>query len=387
MEIGYMYDFEAYPPRGGNHVHAMELTQGFIREGHSVHVVGDPTMPGVTCFGADEKALREFIESIDVLYVRIDARYTRFWEELRICFSMLNGLPVVWEINSPANEALAYSWLGGRSVMVREGPVRRLKRFIHAAMKVPGIYLEEVFRKKLARKVSAAVCVSASLSRYAAEDLSIRDALTLPNGGQLMTESEIRRRRENRHFEGFTVLYTGSAMYPWQGLDYLAEVITLAQVEVPDICFVLAVNQRVPDLPETDNVIVLEHLNRDEILDTICSSDACVSLHPEYPWSRYGFHNSPMKMFEYMACMRPVVTSNHGQMSEIINDGRDGLLTGNTPAEILSKLCYLRDNPDHAENIGRAAWQRVQSELNWQHNTRQTIKVFENAIECVKCVK
>jgi len=297
---------------------------------------------------------------------------------------LIGDLPVVWEINSPANEALAYSWLGGKSNAIKESYFKKSKRFIHATKKIPGIYLEERFRKKMAKNVSAAICVSKALGKYASDALGIPEVLVLPNGGQLMSEDEIRQRREREQLDGFTVLYSGSAMYPWQGLNYLSEVIKLALKEAPDISFVLAVNQRVPDLPTTDNVVILEHLDREKILDAICASDACVSLHPEYPWSKYGFHNSTMKLFEYMACMRPVVTSNHGQMSDIMRDEKDGLLTENDPVSILSRLCYIKDNPVQAADIGKQAWQRVQSEFNWQNNTRKTLKAFERAIEHVE---
>ena len=115
-----MYNFEAYPPRGGNHVHAMELALGFTRCGHSVFTVDDPTMPGVTNFDSKAEGLRAFVECIDILYIRVDARFLMHWDALKNCMKMIDEKPVVWEINSPANEALAYSWLSGKSISVKE---------------------------------------------------------------------------------------------------------------------------------------------------------------------------------------------------------------------------------------------------------------------------
>lgn len=384
MRIGYLYDFEAYPPRGGNHVHAMELTQGFLHSGHSVAVVDDPSMPGVINYKSSPAELQQFIESIDVLYVRIDARFTRCWDVLIECTKMAAGRPIIWEINAPANEAQAYSWLSGRLPAMyskKEGVIRRMRRWFHAFRKYPGILLEERFRQRLAKSVSCAICVSTALGRYATDKLGIIDVMVLPNGGPLISEEEINLRRKRRARHGFTVLYSGSAIYPWQGLDYLSQVITLAKREAPDLVFVLAVNQRHTVLPESDNIVILEGLDRDQVLDAICSADACVSLHPEYIWSEYNFHNSPMKLFEYMACMRPVVTSGHGQMNEIIRDGEDGLLCENNPQDILRKLLFLRDNPERAFEIGRRGWERVQSEFNWQRNVKATLQVFHQALK------
>lgn len=378
-----MYDFEAYPPRGGNHLHVTELTQGFVQAGLSVSVVDDPTMPGVQNFSNSPTDLQRFLKNIDVLYVRIDARFTRHWKVLTRCMKSDCACPVVWEINSPANEGLAYSWLGRRMTAISgsEGIVSRLRRVFHALRKLPGISLEERHRRQLAQRVSCAICVSTALGKYATEELGIDDVLVLPNGGPLLTEEEIRQRRNRRKHSGFTVLYSGSAMYPWQGLDYLSRVIALAEQEVPDMTFVLAVNKSIPGLPTSSNVLVLEHLDREQMLDTVCGSDACVSLHPEYPWSKYNFHNSPLKLFEYMACMRPSVASNHGQMREIINNGVDGLLCENSPQDILDKLQYLRDHPDRAADIGRKAWERVQADFNWPRNVRETLHVFDRVVK------
>ena len=69
MRIGYLYDLQAYPPRGGNHRHVLELVQGFLAAGHSVLVVDDPTMPGVKNFDVTTSGIQLFSREIDVLYV------------------------------------------------------------------------------------------------------------------------------------------------------------------------------------------------------------------------------------------------------------------------------------------------------------------------------
>lgn len=386
MRIGYLYDLQAYPPRGGNHVHVLELIQGFLEHGHSVCVVSDPTMPGVTTYGDSTVDLQRFVNEIDVLYVRIDARFTHRWMTLNECVSLVGNRPVVWEINAPANEALAFSWLGGKvsaSGFQKEGFIRWLRRWFHAARRLPGIAREERHRSNLAKRVSSAICVSAALRPYAIQELGISDVLILPNGGPLISEVEISQRRERRQEKGFTVLYSGSATYPWQGLDVLSRVIALAEREAPDLKFILAVNQRIPGLPTSCNVVIRERLNRDEILDAICAADACVALDPDFHWSKWGFHGSPMKLFEYMACMQPVVTSDHGQMQEILQDGNDALLCSDDPSDILSKLLSLRDNPDMAAAIGHQAWERVQSDYNWPRNVAATLNMFQRALNTV----
>jgi len=377
VRIGYMYKMHAYPPKGGNHVHALELVQGFLKRGHEVCVHEDPGMPGATNFsGSSESDLKSFVNSIDVIYIRIDARYLSEWPEVGVCMEMAGERPVVWEINAPANETLAFSWLGGRKLGARESLLKQAKRWFHAALKKPGIRREEQLRRSLASRVDTAICVSSSLRDYACGMLGISDARVLPNGGPLITEEEINKRRAERESDNFTVFYSGSAIYPWQGLDYLARVIELARNRAPDIRFVLAVNQRTEFLPTGQNVEIRQGLDREGILDAICNSDACVALHPDYPWSPYGFHNSPMKLFEYMACRTAIVTSNRGQMREVINHGINGMLVSDEPEDILDKLLELKENSTLRESVAFGAWKTINHGCSWEDNVKFTLDTF-----------
>ncbi|MDX1559709.1 MAG: glycosyltransferase family 4 protein [Marinobacter sp.] len=382
MKIGYMYKMHAYPPKGGNHVHALELVQGFLKAGHQVCVLDDPTMPGVSNFsGNSEGELRTFIDNIDVLYIRIDARYLGDWPEVGACMELAGDRPVVWEINAPANETLAFSWLGGRRLDVQESWLKRLRRWFHASRKMPGIKKEESLRRNLAKRVDSAICVSTALKGYAVETLGIADTIVLPNGGPLISEEEIDLRRQKRTSDRFTVFYSGSAIYPWQGLDYFAAAIRLAEEKAPDIRFLLAVNQYSDSLPSGSHVEVVQGLNREEILDAICSADACVALHPEYFWSPYRFHGSPMKMFEYMACGTAVVASDRGQMAELIKHGSNGLLCSDSPDDILDQLIRLRDDPDLARRVGTAGREMIQQSRSWSDNVSASLNIFKRLLE------
>ncbi|MEP1216120.1 MAG: glycosyltransferase [Marinobacter sp.] len=383
MKIGYLYDLQAYPPKGGNHIHVFELIRGFVDSGHNVAVLGDPTMPDVQNFdGEGDASVSAFVAFCDVIYARVDSRSLESWRHLRKAMEEADSsVPVVWEINSPADENLAFSWLGGRQAGQSESWFRWVRRWFHAARQAPGIRREERFRKKLAQRVDAAVCVSSSMGRYAGNKLGIGQVVVAPNGGPLVSEEEIIRRRKNRENDKFTVFYSGSAIYPWQGLDLLAAAIELAKTEAPDIRFVLAVNQRSDNLPQGDNVVIKEKIPRDEVLNEICRADVCIALHPDWYWTPHGVHGSPTKLWEYMACMTPVVTSNRGQMAELVQHEKNGLLTSDEPADILAQIMKLRDDSGLAMAVGRAGWELVQEKLNWPNVARETLDTFHRSIQ------
>ena len=87
-----------------------------------------------------------------------------------------------------------------------------------------------------------------------------------------------------------------------------------------------------------------------------------------------------MKLFEYLACMRPVVTSNHGQMKEVINDGVNGLLCTNDAKDILEKIVSLKDDPALAATLGRNGWECIRQEFSWRCNVEKTLALFEKIL-------
>ncbi len=382
MKIGYIYDLQIVPPKGGNHVHALELVNGFLDSGHQVGVLGDPTVAATLNFDESKSGLDSLIEWLDILYVRVDARLFSDWEAINYCSSVIKNKPVVWEINAPANETYAYSYYGGLMHWDRkQEPVfKQFKRRVHALKKLPGVWKEEHLRKKLAKKADAAVCVSKALASYSSKGLGIQNSQVLPNGGPFLSQQEIESRRAGREKSEFRVLYSGSAIYPWQGLNFLVEAIKLAEVEMPDVQFVLAINQLVDDLPDGQNVEIKVGLNRDSILDEICQADLCVAIHPEYFWSRWKFHGSPMKMFEYMGCGTAVLASNIGQMRDLLTHGKDGFLTENNPRSILNTIAKAKEDEELLAMIAMNGWEQVQNSMSWEKNVKKTLELFESLL-------
>ena len=52
------------------------------------------------------------------------------------------------------------------------------------------------------------------------------------NGEPIVTEEEIVSRRARRRDKGFKVLYTGSAIYTWQAIEYLIRLGELTETPV-----------------------------------------------------------------------------------------------------------------------------------------------------------
>ncbi|CAN5607882.1 hypothetical protein BH23GEM9_BH23GEM9_23210 [soil metagenome] len=380
LRIGYLYPFRAHPPRGGNHLHAWQLIRAFHAAGHDVVTLGDDSIPGVRSTPATETGVAELLRTIDVLYVRVDGNDLSA-TPLIVSAMERSPVPVVWEINAAADERLAYSWLGGHRPPPRNGFGRfvdRTRRRVHAARQAGRIEAEERLRRRLARSAAAAVCVSSAVGAYAVEDLRIPSVEVIPNG----SDPELNHPGRSpvalpAHFrDRLKVLYAGSPMYPWQGFDLIARTIELHRSSGDGLAFIFLLNQRAGAVPEGDDVVVFDAVPYEQVGSHIAAADVCLSIHPEHFWDPRGFHGSPTKLFDYMACGRPVLASRVGQLAEVIRHGENGALCDNTPEDILSKLRWLAARRERLPAMGAIAREDVLIRYNWSSIATATVTLF-----------
>ena len=93
-----------------------------------------------------------------------------------------------------------------------------------------------------------------------------------------------------------------------------------------------------------------------------------------YEWS----HRSPLKLFEYMACGKPVIASRVGQLESVIQDGIDGLLVDNSPEDVVKKILFLRESRQQLPQMGALARDKVVQYYNWERIADATLDVFRS---------
>ena len=383
MKIAYIYPFKAFPPKGGNHLHALQLIRQFQAMGHEVCTWGDDTVAGVRCFARDAQGLAALEQEAHVFYVRFDGNPVGS-DTLLARLLDRTERPVVWEINAPANEGLAFSYLGGnrkRHAGLLK-PLDSLRRHLHAARQRPRILREEALRKRLAKRAHAAMCVSSALARYARDGLGFEHAIVVPNGADPEAQSPEGpvAMLEGVPTQHLKILYAGSPIYPWQGLDILSETAALCEKNHDPVHFLALLNQESPQLAASGNVSVLVKIPHEDVPSFLRLADAGVVIHPDFSWSRWGSYVSPMKMFEYMACGLPVLGSNIGQMAEIIEPGRNGMLFEYTPEALRACLLEAAGQRASLKTMGANARADVVTRYNWREVARRTVETLEAAI-------
>jgi glycosyltransferase involved in cell wall biosynthesis len=85
-----------------------------------------------------------------------------------------------------------------------------------------------------------------------------------------------------------------------------------------------------------------------------------------------------MPLVEAMASATPVVTTRGGAFSEIVEDGRSGLLVERSDVRALADaLLRLLSNPDQRDEMAQAAFQRASTRFSWDRVAEDLLAEYE----------
>jgi glycosyltransferase involved in cell wall biosynthesis len=165
-------------------------------------------------------------------------------------------------------------------------------------------------------------------------------------------------------------------MVKWQGLDVLLEAAGRIASEFPNLRVLLvgggeeraALADQAQRLGIAERVLFRGPVPFEEVppylgAATLCVAPLVVATH------------SPLKLFEYLACARPVVASDVPGVREIVNDYGCGWLAQRGSADDLAeKLAQaLRADPAQLEAMGRRGREAVVRSHSWDHAARQVL--------------
>ena len=92
------------------------------------------------------------------------------------------------------------------------------------------------------------------------------------------------------------------------------------------------------------------------------------------------FHGSPMKIFEYMAMGKPVISSAQGQIKDIIKNGENGLLIEPDDPDGLAKaILELGRDKTKMSNMGMKARATVEN-YTWEANARKVLATYRSLV-------
>jgi glycosyltransferase involved in cell wall biosynthesis len=179
-----------------------------------------------------------------------------------------------------------------------------------------------------------------------------------------------------------TLGFVGS-LRPWHGVEILPELLTRLSRRHPDIRLIIAGDGQLRGelqrwFKQRDllrRVTFTGALLHEQMPAVIRRFD--IALAP-YPRPDHDFYFSPLKLFEYMACGVATVAADVGQISEVVTDGKTGLLypPGNLNA-LVARCEQLLANPKLRADIGKAAAKLVRRKFTWDKNAARVVKLAQ----------
>lgn len=179
------------------------------------------------------------------------------------------------------------------------------------------------------------------------------------------------------------VCYVGNVVQ-WQGLDYLAESAKLLADEFSGLVFLIvgdgldkkALVRRIEEEGLEDRFIFTGIVPYSTTPLYINSSDVCVS-----PFVK-NRKASPLKIFEYLACAKPVVSSDIAGARGVLAASGGGVLVAPEDAAGLGRqLAVLLGDAALRESMGEKGREYVLANCTWELRVRRILEVIEETVE------
>ena len=180
----------------------------------------------------------------------------------------------------------------------------------------------------------------------------------------------------------FAVLYSGN-MGLAQGLESVIKAADILQKYPIDFKFVgSGVTQKAlktkADKLGLKNVVFLPVQKKEELIKLIKKASVCLVPLKNNPLFKNAI---PSKMFEYMACGRPVIVSISGEVTEIIKKAKSGLISSPEDANsIADSILYYYNNRGKIMEQGRNGVMYVKENVRKEVLISHVMKKMQNAI-------
>jgi len=354
--------------RQGDSVHLRELVDNLRLQGHKLRIVTgtagssgieDHTVRKPFSIGQILQATHLGRDWAEVVYER------RMSPKISWAVSLLTGVPFVVEVNGSLDDELRA--LGRKRGRIRSAIARRIRRqmFSRAARVIAvssGIRDGLVSMYGLHRDRVAVVPNGANTSRFHPKD---RDS------------SRIAFRLERNDF---IVCFVGS-LVAWQGIPTLIAAAERLRTRIPRLRIVMvgggpdsdALKAQVWQSSMRNICIFAGEVPYESVPTIIAASDVCVA-----PFVRTR-KASPIKVFEYLACGKPVVSSDIDDLGDFLKRSHAGVVIEPGNAEALANgIEWVYNHPEEALELARRGRLAVEQTRSWEETAKKVSAILES---------
>lgn len=315
----------------------------------------------INAFMSGLKILRK--QDIDVIYERHHIFDTG------IILAKLFNIPCISEVNGILTDEAKVSGSYGE---IAQKIVRMIEKF---------------FLRRSDKIVAVTPCIKRVLeTEYNAESKNI---VVIPNGANTdlfkpMDQKEAKEELklvQDANYVGFV-----GNLAPWQGVEYLVQSAPSILKEIPNARFLIVgdgqMKEELMDLAEktgvSDKFIFTGAVPYEEVPKYINASDVCVAPFIKERNMRIGL--SPLKIYEYLACGTPVVSSMIPNLEFIEEQNAGILVEPENPEELAKAIIKLLKDEKLRKKMGRNGREYVVKNHSWETVAERVAEVCEDAV-------
>ncbi|MDZ7267419.1 MAG: glycosyltransferase family 4 protein [candidate division KSB1 bacterium] len=389
--FSYLWDIEGIS--AGSAIKAREFLAAMERLGHTTHLhwrVPQPAPHANVAQRAKERLLKPLLQK----YLHEPKRLLRnakyLWQEQRILtrerpdillnrlelytFSALwlarrLGLPLVIEADCPPTHE-HMNFYG--------------KEFLHLGNLPMQIEMANL------RGADAIIAISNILANYYIERGIAREKIhVIPNAvdaGKFVPRPKDQALLRELGLENRTVIGWVGSLYGWSGIENLIGMARHLLAHRPQVSFLLVgggknkefFQQQLHTNGYAPRVVLPGTVPHSEVPRYLSCMDIVLAPYPKLDF----WYPSSVKLFEYMASGKATVATRVGQVAEIIEEGKNGLLFDPArPGELTEKVLALVDSEEKRRQLGEQARRDVLAKWTWEHMARRMLAVFEEVLQ------
>ncbi len=357
-------------------VHITEVMKNLKKEGHDVILfvrgIGryDPHIQGIKYVPTlDFPVLKLVIFDFFLcIYAIVYSLKFKPDDILWICIILLKilGVPCIVEVNGSERDELK---------------IQKTQKYLAHI-----IHFNWWLNLKLSDKI---VAVSEGIKKELCEEYKIpSDKIVVINNGadtELFKPMDKEKEKaelkldKNIHY----VCFVGN-LAPWQGVEYLIRSAPLILREIPDTKFLIVGDgvmkekliEMVKELNLENDFIFTGAVDYELVPKYINVSDVCVALKAHL---KSGY--STLKMYEYLACGKPVVASNEHGLGDVLEKTVTGISVNREDfGDVANAIVKLIRNKELRGNMGENGRKLVIEKYSWNATAKQIAEVCEQII-------
>lgn len=122
-----------------------------------------------------------------------------------------------------------------------------------------------------------------------------------------------------------------------------------------------------------DRVIFTGKVPHSDIPTYISTCDVLASPFPDY--EHYRYYMSPLKIFEYMASKKPIISTNLPSIKEVLIDQHNSILVSpDSPSELSNAIVKLTKDTSLSNKISENAYLDVSTKYTWNIRARNILE-------------